>query len=488
MSVFGFAKELLNGRRSLYGSFEDAVRGYRTIRVAVIGSKASGKTVLLASLANHLRDHHPSLFPLGGRIVTWDKDAKIADMPGGLSAFDYEGARAALSSGRWPGKTTSSSMLALRLLVEDSKGVREMVQLELADIPGERVADFAMKGRSFREWSAWMAKESPSESFRAYLDAVRASRANGDSVIFKAYRDFLASEYASYSSVITPSTVKLSLSGVSSGGSPQEFRRAIDVTPVGFVDSSGEIFEFAPLPEECFESAGAWRKVVSRFARAYGKYVDAVVSPLADWMRSADKLVYLVDILGLLQAGSKACEVERQYAQAAIGALCPRESNLIERAARRASRFLWRTQIRDVYVVATKADCVWSQTNRDNLVILADSLLGRPLRFLDSKRVKSAVLSCAAVSSTRERSDGSPGLQGKLANISGGDSAQHAQIVKWRPSEVPSSFPESSEDWETMIKEGRFNYQFAFPWFDEAQMCPPRQLGLDMLADALLSR
>ena len=62
------------------------------------------------------------------------------------------------------------------------------------------------------------------------------------------------------------------------------------------------------------------------------------------------------------------------------------------------------------------------------------------------------------------------------------------QILKWKPSDVPSVLPSTSEEWKAKIDGGEFNYPFAFPWFDEARICPPKQLNLDVLAEAMLSK
>ena len=485
MSFWSCTKDVFVGRRPIGDVVKDAINGYRTIRVAVMGSKASGKTVFLTTLANHLRDHHPTEFPLGGRIVTWDKYAITGDTLHGLPLFNYEEARGLLSKGEWPRKTTESSILAMRLLVEDKDGKQENVQLEVVDIPGERIADFAMKGRTYREWCRWMQKESAIAAYRTYLEAVEKIGQNDTEALFNAYRDFIAQEYASYAPCITPSTVKLGIDGGKRGGSPEEFRSEIGSVPIGFTDNGGKTWEFIPLPERCFMKDSPWNELTRRFEKAYKQYVKRVVKPVVDWLEGAGKLFYLVDVLSLLQSGAKACDSERQYGEAAIGALCPRKGNIFNRMGKWAFGFLWKTHVNAVYVVATKADCVWSQTNRDNLVLLADALLGRSLKFLDRKRVKSDILSCAAVCSTKERADGQSGLQGKLSAPEG--QAEAAEVLNWRPSDVPSTFPRTSQEWDSRIANGEFNYQFAFPWFDEAQICPPRQINLDILSETIFS-
>ena len=493
MKFWSNAKDVFSGRRSVGDVIWDTARGYRTVRVALIGSKGSGKTVFLTSLANHLRDHRPMEFPLGGRIVTWDKYAISDDTLHDLPMFDYAEARGFLSRGEWPRKTTESSILALRLLVEDKDGKQEFVQLEVVDVPGERIADFAMKGRSYREWCRWMQGEAANSSYSTYLSEVEKIGKTGQvgdaevEVVFKAYRDFIGREYESFAPCITPSTVKLGINGERRGGrSPKEFRAAIDSVPIGFTDDNGVTWQFAPLPEKCFVRGSPWNQVTRRFEKAYDKYVRQIVCPVVDWMAGAEKLFYLVDMLSLLEAGAKACDSERQYGEAAISALCPRRGNVFERIGKWASGFLWKTRVNTMYVVATKADCVWSQANRDNLVVLVDSLLGRSLKFIDKRQVKTDIISCAAVCSTKERTDGISGLQGKIPppDNPGGP----VQILKWKPSDVPSVLPSTSEEWKAKIDGGEFNYPFAFPWFDEARICPPKQLNLDVLAEAMLSK
>ena len=39
-----------------------------------------------------------------------------------------------------------------------------------------------------------------------------------------------------------------------------------------------------------------------------------------------------------------------------------------------------------------------------------------------------------------------------------------------------------------MIDDGKFDYRCAFPWFDEAQICPPKHINLDLLVEAMLAR
>ena len=50
--------------KSIYRRIWEAISGEERIRVAVLGSKGSGKTVFLTALANHLLNHDPLRCPL----------------------------------------------------------------------------------------------------------------------------------------------------------------------------------------------------------------------------------------------------------------------------------------------------------------------------------------------------------------------------------------------------------------------------------------
>lgn len=487
MSFFSEARELIAGRRSVAGMINTAVNGYRTIRVAVMGSKASGKTVFLTSLANHLRDHHPDVFPLDGIRVSWDKNGIQEKELHGLPLFDYNDARASLVKGEWPRKTVTSSVLALRLMLQKPNGKQEKVQLEFVDVPGERMADFAMKGRSYKDWCRWMQSEQTSVAYRNYLDKLRGLPPEDLSAVFDAYRDFLRHEYENLSPCITPSTVKLSLDGERRGGSPDAFRAAIADVPIGFKDGNGTVYEFVPLPESCFADNSGWGKIVRKFEKGYNRYKANVVLPVVDWLSSAEKLFYLVDVLALLQNGALSCDSERLYGEGVIEALCRRKGNLLSEVWKWTSGFLWKRRINSVSIIATKSDLVIGGFNRENMVFLADDLFGRALAFLDRSYVASEILSCAAVCGTKEvLVDGEKGLQGKLECQGSGEGNTDVKI--WVPSDVPTRFPTSSEEWNRMIAEGKFNYQSAFPWFESAQICPPRQLGLNQLVKKIFAR
>ena len=110
MSFWLDTKDVFSGRRSLGNVVKSKIVGYRTIRVALMGSRESGKTVFLAALENHLREHslHPEDFPLGGRIIDWYKHALSGKKEiYGIPRFEYQSIREQLQKGEWPEKTIS---------------------------------------------------------------------------------------------------------------------------------------------------------------------------------------------------------------------------------------------------------------------------------------------------------------------------------------------------------------------------------------------
>ena len=481
--------DLVTARRTIWDTFDSC----RTIRVAVIGGRDCGKTVFLSALANHLRHHRRSEFSLGGGTlqVHWNKGAITGNKLHGLPLFDYKAARWRLSHGQWPEKTVDTSILALRLLLEDTASKsREQVQLEVLDLPGERVADFAMMGRSYGEWCRWRAEsltgaDGTSPHYRHYLDKVKALGADDEAAVLDAYRDFMAGEYGHFSPDITPSTVKLGIDGRRCEGTPGAFREAIGKVPLGFADADGKVYEFAPLPVECLEGDSPFRAMARKFARGYDMYVKRVVRPMEDWLGGAEKLFYLVDVLKLLRSGADAWDAEKQNAEAAIAALCPHSGNVLSRVWRWAKGVFWRTQINAVYVVATKSDLVVGSANRSNMRRLAGGLVDHALPFLDSG-IKTLSLSCAAVCSTEEVRGEKAGEVGLRGLVEMSPNAQ-PELVSWIPPDVPAEVPTSPDVWRAKIEAGDFDYHGVFPAFSTASSFSPPHLGLDVLVNEMLA-
>lgn len=483
---------MATGRRSLF----DVIKSRRTVRVAVVGGKKCGKTVFLAALENHLRNHRRGDFQIGGRTVYWDSNAITGTQHQGFPVFDYVGASAALKKGVWPEKTANTSILAMRLLIEDaSRKGREEVDLEVLDIPGERISDCPMMGRAYREWCQWreLAFAGPngiSPAYREYLKRIEDLGPGDEGALFDAYRDFIAYEYEHFTADVTPSTVLLELDGTKHGGKRKadgslDFRERISSLPLGFRDDDGAVIEFMPLPVACFEKASPFRSLAKKYDCAYEKYANRVVRPMEKWLRGAQKMVYLVDMLTILQAGADAWNAEKKYANAAICALCPRGEGMLSRVWRYVQNVFWQTQINAVYVVATKSDLVASNSDRTNLRNLVDELVRGTLPFL-AGGIKTGTFSCAAISSTEEvkGAHGEQGLRGRL-RVAGSEPPEYA-LASWLPSPVPKNAPESSPEWRRMIDAGEFNYQFAVPPEGTGEVHPPPHFGLNVIVNELL--
>ena len=482
--------DIATARRSIPGMFTT----YRTIRVAVVGGRNCGKTVFLTSLANHLRNHRSTVFPLkGGLSVHWDQRAITGDKLYDLPLFNYNAARWNLTQGKWPPKTVDTTILALRLLLNDTvHGGQEQVQLEVLDLPGERIADFAMMGKSYKEWCKWRDEtlsgpNGTSPNYQHYLNAIENIGANNEAMLIDAYRDFMAYEYGHFAPDITPSTVKLGLGGERRDGvSPDEFREAIGKVPMGFTDVDGKVCEFVPLPVSCFDKTSPFYPLAKKFGHSYDRYVKRVVRPMEKWLGKAQKLIYLVDVLTLLRSGANAWDAEKQNAEAAIGALCPHAGNVFGRMWRWTKGVFWRTQINSVYVVATKSDLVVGDVNRNNMKELARRLVDNTLPFL-AQEIKRDTVTCAAVCSTEEvegEDEGEVGLRGMLEMAEGAS----PELASWIPPPVPTDLPISPDDWKAKIEAGVFDYHKAFPAFGTAESCPPTHLGLNVLVNEMLSK
>ncbi len=446
-----------------------------TVRIAVCGSKNCGKTVFLTALADHLVNHDPGRFDLKGWTVVEAEVVPIDETRNGFVNFPYEESRASLANGEWPRKTRGVSVLRLELRLVNGRK-RRRVRLEVLDLPGERVADFGMANRDYGEWCACMNRQFKADAgYQAFcacaLEALRKAEAASSEldleVLSEAYRGFLAQCYGDHSPLITPSLLRLSLDGRLHGGkTPADFLDGIRSLPVGLdADRS-----FLPLPPEFLASKNRGvAKVVSRFRKAYGDYKDRVVSPVTDWLSSANQLYYLVDVFEILNAGVDAYNSACRMGEAALDLFNRSRDGLL----RKAFCCLFRSTVNEAYLVATKSDqALDGQSDPDNMGRLLDRMLGRKLNGLDLQ--KCGVRTCAAVRSTvTVEASGVRRLQGVFEK---GGSCENSVVDA-----VPPAWPPSAE-WTP----GRFHFYPVFPRFDGKRNEAPPQRGLDALARSML--
>ena len=463
--------------KSIYRSIWETLSGEERIRVAVLGSKQSGKTVFLTSLANHLLSHDPLRCPLNGWTVTpveRDPAGNVSD--DGIPLYPYADARKSLADGKWPRKTKDWSVLQLALRLQNGKR-RRYVRLEVMDLPGERVADFPMIGRSYREWCAWIENAfggvfGSSEHYKEYRRA--ATAATDLSALFAAYRRFLAREYAACSLSLTPSVVKLGRDAVSrAGDTADEFMANIADVPLG-LDADRQ---FAPLPPALLADGSPYAKWVRQFEKAYAAYRRAVVDPIDGWLRDVNQLFYLVDVLNLLQSGPDVYNAEKAFGSQALRMFARTDSaNGLVRGIRRFLGTFLRTHIDGATVVATKADLVLSEENRSHMKNLARRMFGAALGNLGLDARHVSVQSCAAVKTTDEYARDNA-LGARLDGAS-------ENLTTYLAANVPDDWPDSGA-WGT--GDARFDYQQTFPRFDRREDRAPAHLGMQDILARILS-
>lgn len=472
--------------KSIYSIVRQGFTGREHIRIAVIGAKESGKTVFLTALANHLNHYDSELLDLKGwSVVPIGDGGETSD---GIPAFLYAKARDQLSKGEWPDNTKSLAVIRLKLRLEkklEKRTIRRTVVLELLDLPGERVADLSMEGRSFREWCGWMEDSfggvnGISPHFSAYVRKIGS--VSGKAAILSAYKDCVAKQYADGLLTITPSVLKLDTNGEFKVGEREEdYRKNIESTCIG-VDEKNQ---FAPLPQTYFNDGSAeHRDVIKSFQKAYGKYRSRLVNPIAKWLSHVNKVVYLVDVLALLREGPEAYNAEQNFANQALRIFrrsCP-DSPILNSAQRLLGSFV-RTHADGVYVVATKSDTVVGEQNRSRMKNLAYVMMKPALLKLGLPSSQWEVLSCASVLTANEY-EREKALE---ARVEVGKDESGNPLVKnlqYRVSDVPMGWPDDG-DWQR----GGSAYDFrpTFPKFDKKSDRPPRQLGLAYLVRQLLS-
>lgn len=384
--------------------------------MAMIGAKGSGKTALITAIRSNLERQQPEWLGSTCKVTV----EKIEEKENLKHQFDYDGACSELIEGNYPNPTTDWSVMRVRLKVEVrrpetkfkivnrmmGKWRVESVVLDILDIPGERVADFLMAGKTFKEWSVALNKKfSTNPQYGEYLNGVRAKKDPTVETIVEAYKDFLVSIYKSKSTYYTPSTVRLTQDGNTfTAKSEEELRDELAQRAVGLKDN-----EFAPLPSEMFDATEQekekWAKVIASFERSYRRYNKEVLKPLLNWIWDVDQVYYLCDILSLLRHGRSAYDLEALFGgvvfhefrkekspYAGVGLLCD------------AWHKITKTEVDQVHLVVTQIDRVpylkkVSPGGKTNAMCLADlmSQLHRPT--VESYNLTCDTMVCAAMPS-----------------------------------------------------------------------------------------
>ena len=376
----------------------------KTLRVAVLGAKNAGKTTFTASLCQLLRNPQDDMFngwtPEVGNQLEPVRPFKRFPLAETLSKW---------SEDDWSDATVDVSQLRLPVSFHRGDKRTKRFELQILDIPGERVADFGMFGKDYGKWSDFVEDHAngllgsirPLEEYFKEAKAIvgdwaeqsagTASKDEGKILfvdlvakLVEAYKKALKELDGEYSTFLSPSVIKLD----ERGSCP-----VWDSCPVGLDEKR----QFVPLPRDVRTKEN--RKTIRAFEKAYDDYVATIVSPVVNWLASADQAIYLVDVLTLLNDGCDAYATQKAMGDAALSVFSRRAGT----AFGRAWNWLFHSRISGIQLLATQADRV-PDGQHGNMKKLLQEMHGPAIRVVDG--AKKHVGTVTAVLTTRQKEKG----------------------------------------------------------------------------------
>lgn len=446
-------------------------------RIAITGLAATGKTVFLTSLLNHLNLHDPSF-----HLFQNDATAKLfaeKQVHDGLEKFDYELFSRAMQTGRWPQKTVDVSSFACTFKTDSSWGD---YQVEFLDWPGERIADVAMAKCNYDTWSDHLLKywtvedEKRFQHVAPYLAAVQQDNLSEPSILGE-YRMALGRLILDYNPLISPSCFLLGRDGKKlRGTSPEQLASS------GIVGVS-EDSQFAPLPKAV---RNRQPELAAKFSQRYDDYKKEVVSNLVSALANCNRLIVLLDLPSILAAGSGMlhdnCEMVKQML-AGLDARAGFATRVLRKLFNLFAPAMWMWPgIEKIAFVANKADLVAGEANRSNLRALLQEMLRPVVSKIEGVEigyfVASPVVSTAHptnVSSDGDRLIGKP-MFDDLGNRLPADSPAKSFLV----SRVPERWPDRR--WTI----GEFVFPDVYPALPASAFQLPKQIELDKVLRFIL--
>lgn len=446
-------------------------------RIGVVGLWASGKTVLMTSLINHLERHDPKRFRLDA-----DRSKRVCQfqqfVPGngwrpatGWQCFNYSRYRQGLVDGNFPEKTGAALEFGCRFALHGRGFWRHDYQLRLFDIPGERLADSWMAGRSFAEWSdhiLFMFGEDAKhqKALRPFLDLMERSEVD-EAKLLLGYKTALARLILNhYKPYITPSTFLLDLGG--NLADPADWVEKM--ARKGSAGLAGA--EFAPLSAKLRAEQPA---LTERFTNHYRKYQATVVRPIFRTLMTCHALIVLVDVLGILANGPGMLNDTNKMISDLLNTLRP-GNNMLRRVHQVATAVLpvgFRAGgIRKIAFVAPMVDRVAKPSDRENMKrLLQDMLEPEALNFYG---LESCFECCSAVCAADVIDEEKRILVGCPIEDKPGER------MCFPASPVPSAWP---RDW----KPEDYNFPFVHPDMPPVMLHPPRHINLDAIFEFVWS-
>lgn len=447
-------------------------------RIGVIGPRWSGKTVLLTSLINHLKFHDPTRFILGRRNkpgeATHYREIHESVRGGALPWFDYEGYRNQfVQQGRWPATTRDASQYVARF--ERSDWTLCDLQLQLFDLPGERVNDIPMisdhsdPNVAFADWSDRTTRRlekdlAAGELFRPFFTCLRQQDIPEGELVHE-YKRALARNRLAFRPYMSPSTFLLDREGQRVRGTDPEAMAQSRYCGL----SKDE--EFVPLPS-------AFRiqrpELTALFATRFEQYRRLVLAPVVSQLRTCHGLVVMVDVLAILGHGTGMYNDYRQLLSDLLHTLDPKDTTL-DAVLRNLYQALlpvaWRRSwINRIAFVAPKVDRV-PFADRSRVKGLMEQMIRHEAR--NCRGVQVDYFAVAAVVGAREVQGASREMLGSTLYDAEGQPLHPGAERKFAVPDVPDVWPEHG--WPA----GQFIFPDVYPRVSPLSNCPTEQSGLD---------
>jgi predicted YcjX-like family ATPase len=440
----------------------------RRRRIAITGLAGTGKTVFLTTLINHLKHHDPSGFHLfDDKTDVEVKQFAEVEMNEGLREFGHSVYAKAMQTGRWPHKTVDVSAYACRFNT-DRHWVEHRV--EFLDWPGERVADVVMCKRSYADWSDrlveyWEVSDSNYQRHVAPYLAALQHKALSEKSILAEYRLALGRLVLDNNPLISPSCYLVGRDGNRPGGSSPE--QLADRGVVGVNADS----QFAPLSNEARRRLP---ELAGRFTQRYDEYRTQVVDGLFDSLKRCNRLIVLVDIPAILASGPNRLNDNHEMVDELLNRLdasASKAKGIIKGLynALAPAELMW-TGIEKIAFVATKADVVGGQENRDNLLKLLKEMLRDIVSRVEG--VEMGFFVASPVNSTQHPADGSFLIGKPMFDEQGMRLPADAPERSYPVSEVPEKWPEC---WSC----GEYSFPDVYPALPKGRFMLPKHIGLD---------